>query len=180
MNSPRWDAEGPGTSSHDNVWSSRIQWGAILAGAVAGFGTVLLMTLLGAALGVTAGTIAGHQTENPTSEDAGRAAMAFGVAALAAPLVPSSPVKLVPQPYTTTGQWKGFRSLERCGRVALPDIRSGDFFCTAAAAGSFSLPSSGNSDCAPCVGHSKLHGAESKCSNDSTVDCTTIHSSWSP
>lgn len=79
MNPPNWESHTAGLTSHDTVWSSRIQWGAILAGSMAGFGIVLLMTLLGAALGITAGTVAGHETDNATTEDAGRAAMAFGI-----------------------------------------------------------------------------------------------------
>lgn len=79
MNPPNWESNSPGLTSHDPVWSSRIQWGAILAGALAGFGVVLLMTLLGAALGITASTVAGHNTENPTGDDAAKTAVAFGI-----------------------------------------------------------------------------------------------------
>ena len=35
--------------SSEAVWSSRTQWGAILAGAFAGFAVTVLMTTLGAA-----------------------------------------------------------------------------------------------------------------------------------
>jgi len=68
-----------GVSPSSNVWSSRVQWGAILAGALAGFGVVILMTTLGAALGITAGTIGAHTTENPTGDTAEKSALAFGI-----------------------------------------------------------------------------------------------------
>lgn len=82
--SAHWEDSGPtrepmGVSPSSNVWSSRVQWGAILAGAVAGFGVVVLMTTLGAALGITAGTIGAHHTDNPTGDTAGKAALAFGI-----------------------------------------------------------------------------------------------------
>ncbi|MBV8879799.1 MAG: hypothetical protein JO332_07545 [Planctomycetaceae bacterium] len=82
--SPNWDPSGHssapmGTTPSSNVWSSRTQWGAIVAGAVAGFGAFIIMTTLGAALGITAGTVAGHNTDNPTGDTAGKAAMAFSI-----------------------------------------------------------------------------------------------------
>lgn len=79
--SPNWEGQSApmGTTPSSNVWSSRVQWGAILAGAVAGFGVVILMTALGAALGITAGAVGIANTENPTSDDAGKTAMAFGI-----------------------------------------------------------------------------------------------------
>lgn len=81
---PHWEGTGNsgapmGVSPSSNVWSSRVQWGAIIAGAVAGLGVVFIMTTLGAALGVTAGTIAGHATDNPDGGTAGKAALAFGI-----------------------------------------------------------------------------------------------------
>lgn len=79
--SPNWEGHSApmGTTPSSNVWSSRVQWGAILAGAAAGFGALIIMTTLGAALGITAGTVAGHNTENPTSDTAEDAAMAFSI-----------------------------------------------------------------------------------------------------
>jgi len=80
MTTQKWESQGvPGLPSHDTVWSSRIQWGAIIAGAIAGFGVVILMSLLGAALGITAGTIGAHATDNANAETAGKAATAFGI-----------------------------------------------------------------------------------------------------
>jgi len=82
--SANWEGSGNsgvpmGVSASSNVWSSRVQWGAILAGGLAGFGVVILMTTLGAALGITAGTIGAHSTEAPTSDTAEKAALAFGI-----------------------------------------------------------------------------------------------------
>jgi len=82
--SANWEGSGypgvpMGVSASSNVWSSRVQWGAILAGGLAGFGVVILMTTLGAALGITAGTIGAHNTDNPTGDTAEKVALAFGI-----------------------------------------------------------------------------------------------------
>jgi len=82
--SPSWEGAGRsgmpmGVSPSSNVWSSRVQWGAILAGAVAGLGTLIIMATLGAALGITAGTVGVHQTETANGNTAENAALAFGI-----------------------------------------------------------------------------------------------------
>lgn len=81
MATPSWESGrgSSGAGSSENVWSSRLQWGAILAGSAAGFGVVFLMTLLGAALGITAGTVAGHETQSADADTIGKAVTAFGI-----------------------------------------------------------------------------------------------------
>jgi len=57
-------------------WWSRIQWGPVVAGALAGFAAWLIMTTLGAALGMTAGAI----VEIPATEtEAEKAALGMGI-----------------------------------------------------------------------------------------------------
>jgi hypothetical protein len=63
------------------VWNSRTQWGAILAGAFAGFAVTLIMTTLGAALGITAGAVSVASTETVNPDTAEKAAGAFTIGA---------------------------------------------------------------------------------------------------
>jgi hypothetical protein len=63
------------------VWNSRTQWGAILAGAFAGFAVVILMSTLGAALGITAGAVGVNTAETVSGDAAEKAASAFGIGA---------------------------------------------------------------------------------------------------
>jgi hypothetical protein len=55
-------------STPEPVWNSRTQWGAIMAGAFAGFAVVILMSTLGAALGIRAVTV--NATDSMSSETA--------------------------------------------------------------------------------------------------------------
>ncbi len=84
MNSPNWESPGRsavpvGTTPSSNVCSSRTQWGAIIAGGVAGFGAVIIMATLGAALGLTSGVVGAASSESVTPESASKAATAFGI-----------------------------------------------------------------------------------------------------
>lgn len=63
----------------ETVWNSRVQWGAILAGAFAGFAVTLLMTTLGAAIGITAGAAGVMGAEGADRETAETAATGFGI-----------------------------------------------------------------------------------------------------
>ena len=63
------------------VWNSRTQWGAILAGAFAGFAVMLIMATLGAALGVTAGAVGVASTSTVSGDTAEKAAGAFSIGA---------------------------------------------------------------------------------------------------
>ena len=72
----------PAETSAEVPWMSRTPWGAILAGALAGFATVVIMSTLGTALGLTAGTVALANTESPLREMAEKAAAPFGIAAV--------------------------------------------------------------------------------------------------
>ena len=67
--------------SSEAVWSSRTQWGAILAGAFAGIAVMVLMATLGAALGITAGAFGVSTAESFGSETPEKAATAIGVGA---------------------------------------------------------------------------------------------------
>ena len=67
--------------SSESVWNSRTQWGAILIGAVAGIVVLVLMTTLGAALGITAGAITVSTIETVNAESAERTARAFTIGA---------------------------------------------------------------------------------------------------
>jgi hypothetical protein len=76
----------PGRSSpfysSETFWMSRTQWGAILVGSFAGLAVVVLMGTLGAALGITAGTIgiANLQTVNATTAESTGTAFTIGAA----------------------------------------------------------------------------------------------------
>jgi hypothetical protein len=61
---------------------SRTQWGAILVGSFAGLAVVILMGTLGAALGITAGSIgiANMQTVNATTAESTGSAFTIGAA----------------------------------------------------------------------------------------------------
>jgi hypothetical protein len=63
------------------VWNSRTQWGAILAGAFAGFAVVILMSTLGAALGITAGAVGVNTADTVSTDTAEKTASAFGIGA---------------------------------------------------------------------------------------------------
>jgi hypothetical protein len=65
--------------SSEAVWSSRTQWGAILAGAFAGFAVTVLMTTLGAALGITAGAVGVNTADTVNTETAEKAATAVSI-----------------------------------------------------------------------------------------------------
>lgn len=65
----------------ETVWNSRTQWGAILAGALAGFAVVILMSTLGAALGITVGAVGVNTAETVNSDSAGKASAAFSIGA---------------------------------------------------------------------------------------------------
>ncbi len=67
--------------SSEAVWSSRTQWGAIAAGAIAGFAVVVLMATLGAALGITMGAVGVNTTDTVSSDTAEKASAAFGIGA---------------------------------------------------------------------------------------------------
>jgi hypothetical protein len=67
--------------SSDAVWSSRTQWGAILAGAFAGIVVVVLMATLGAALGITAGAVGVNSADTVNAGTAEKAATAFTIGA---------------------------------------------------------------------------------------------------
>jgi hypothetical protein len=70
------------TSVPEAVWNSRTQWGAILAGAFAGFAVVILMSTLGAALGITVGAVSVNAPAGTLGGDAGeKASAAFGIGA---------------------------------------------------------------------------------------------------
>lgn len=75
----------PGSPSYvsvpEAVWNSRTQWGAILAGAFAGFAVVILMGTLGAALGITVGAVGVNTTDTVSSDTAEKAGAAFGIGA---------------------------------------------------------------------------------------------------
>ena len=64
-------------STRDWGWAGQVQWGAIAAGAFAGFGATIIMATLGAAIGITAG--ASMVDEPMTSADAERTALGFGI-----------------------------------------------------------------------------------------------------
>ena len=64
-------------TARDWGWAGQVQWGAIAAGALAGFGTTIIMATLGAAIGITAG--ASMVDEPMTSADAERTALGFGI-----------------------------------------------------------------------------------------------------
>jgi len=67
--------------SSETVWSSRTQWGAILAGAFAGFAVMIIMTTLGVALGITAGAVSVNTTSTVNADTAEKAAAAFTIGA---------------------------------------------------------------------------------------------------
>lgn len=64
-------------NARDWGWTGQVQWGAIAAGAFAGFGATIIMATLGAAIGITAG--ASLVDEPMTTTDAARTAMGFGI-----------------------------------------------------------------------------------------------------
>jgi hypothetical protein len=74
-------AASPPFQSSEAVWSSRTQWGAILAGAFSGIVVLFLMGTLGIALGITASAIGIANMETTTADTAERAATAFTVGA---------------------------------------------------------------------------------------------------
>jgi hypothetical protein len=63
------------------VWNSRTQWGAILAGALAGFAAFILMSTLGAALGISAGAVTVNTAESVTPDTAQKATAGFAIGA---------------------------------------------------------------------------------------------------
>jgi len=65
----------------DMLWNSRIQWGAILAGSFAGFAAMILMTTLGAALGITAGAAGINASDALTTDMAEKAATGLSIGA---------------------------------------------------------------------------------------------------
>jgi hypothetical protein len=71
----------PSYSSSEAVWSSRTQWGAIIAGAFAGFAVTVLMATLGAALGITAGAVGVNTADTVSGDTAEKASTAFGIGA---------------------------------------------------------------------------------------------------
>jgi hypothetical protein len=76
----------PGRSSpfyaSETIWMSRTQWGAILIGSFAGLAVVIVMGTLGAALGITAGSIgiANMQSMNQGTADSTGSAFTIGAA----------------------------------------------------------------------------------------------------
>jgi hypothetical protein len=64
-------------NARDWGWAGQVQWGAIAAGAFAGFGATIIMATLGAAIGITAG--ASMVDEPMTSTEAERTALGFGI-----------------------------------------------------------------------------------------------------
>jgi hypothetical protein len=67
--------------SSETVWSSRTQWGAILIGAFAGFAVFILMSTLGAALGITAGAASVSNASTVNADTAEKTATAFTIGA---------------------------------------------------------------------------------------------------
>jgi hypothetical protein len=65
----------------ESVWNSRVQWGAILAGAFAGFAATIIMATIGGALGMTAGAAGIATADTASPETAGEAAVGFGIGA---------------------------------------------------------------------------------------------------
>src|SRR6185436_20376300 len=68
-------------SAPEAVWNSRTQWVAILAGALAGFAVFILMTTVGAALGITVGAVSVASTETVSPDKAEKAGTAFSIGA---------------------------------------------------------------------------------------------------
>jgi len=71
----------PFYTSSESVWMSRTQWGAILVGAFAGLAVVVLMSTLGAALGITAGSIGISNTQTVNASTAESTGTAFTIGA---------------------------------------------------------------------------------------------------
>jgi len=67
--------------SSEPVWSSRTQWGAILAGSLAGFAAFILLTTLGVALGITAGALGLNATDTVRADTAEKAATGLSIGA---------------------------------------------------------------------------------------------------
>jgi hypothetical protein len=67
--------------SSEAVWSSRTQWGAIFAGAFAGIAVAVLMTTLGAALGISTAAVHVGSSESLSGESAEKAATAVSIGA---------------------------------------------------------------------------------------------------
>jgi hypothetical protein len=65
----------------ESIWNSRVQWGAILAGAFAGFAVTLIMATIGGAIGITAGAAGIANADTTSRETAGEAAVGFGIGA---------------------------------------------------------------------------------------------------
>src|SRR5581483_7078299 len=65
----------------ESVWMSRTQWGAILVGAFAGLAVVILMGTLGAALGITAGSVSISNTQTVNADTAESAATGYTIGA---------------------------------------------------------------------------------------------------
>lgn len=63
----------------ESFWNSRTQWGAIAAGAFAGFAVFLLMSTLGIALGITAGAVSVNTAETVNADTAEKAGTAFSI-----------------------------------------------------------------------------------------------------
>lgn len=67
--------------SSESVWNSRVQWGAILAGAFAGFAVTIIMATIGGAIGMTVGAAGMSGAGTANSETANDAAVGFGIGA---------------------------------------------------------------------------------------------------
>lgn len=78
---PGRSAAPPPFQSSEAVWSSRTQWGAILAGAFSGIVVLILMGTLGVALGITVGAIGAATSETTSTDVAEKTAAAFTVGA---------------------------------------------------------------------------------------------------
>lgn len=78
---PRPSAVPEGFTASESVWNSRVQWGAILAGAFAGLAVTIIMATIGAAIGMTAGAAGMASAGTANSETAHDAAVGFGIGA---------------------------------------------------------------------------------------------------
>lgn len=67
--------------SSDQVWNSRVQWGAILAGTFAGLAATILMATIGAAIGITAGAAGVANSDSVSGETAGKVGVGAGIVA---------------------------------------------------------------------------------------------------
>ena len=68
----------PSEPTRDAPWMSRTPWGAVCAGALAGFAALVLMGTLGVALGITARAVAVANSKSSAADMAEKVSSAFG------------------------------------------------------------------------------------------------------